>query len=70
MGAAVGDPPRPAGRLSREEAEIVRQARDDVRLHGVVRAQGYFLGRPGPLAAAASLCRRPTSSEPLEPELP
>jgi DNA-binding IclR family transcriptional regulator len=40
MGGAVGDAPRPAGRLSREEGEIVRLARDDVRRHGVVRAEG------------------------------
>jgi EAL domain-containing protein (putative c-di-GMP-specific phosphodiesterase class I) len=41
-----------------------------LRALGVVRAQGYFLGRPAPLAAAAALCRRPTASEPVEPELP
>jgi DNA-binding IclR family transcriptional regulator len=40
MSGAVGDEPRPAGRLSRDEADIVRQARDDVRRHGVVRAEG------------------------------
>jgi DNA-binding IclR family transcriptional regulator len=50
MSGAVGDAPRPAGRLSREEAEIVRQARDDIRRHGVVRAEG----RPIPSVNAFS----------------
>jgi DNA-binding IclR family transcriptional regulator len=50
MGGAVGDAPRPAGRLSREEGEIVRQAREDVRRHGVVRAEG----RPIPSVNAFS----------------
>lgn len=50
MGSAVGDAPRPAGRLSREEGEIVRQAREDVRRHGVVRAEG----RPIPSVNAFS----------------
>src|SRR5678815_1319558 len=49
-GGAVGDSPRPAGRLSREEGEIVRQAREDVRRHGVVRAEG----RPIPSVNAFS----------------
>jgi DNA-binding IclR family transcriptional regulator len=49
-GSAVGDSPRPAGRLSREEGEIVRQAREDVRRHGVVRAEG----RPIPSVNAFS----------------
>ena len=49
-GSAVGDAPRPAGRLSREEGEIVRQAREDVRRHGVVRAEG----RPIPSVNAFS----------------
>ena len=30
---------------------------------GVTRAQGYFLGRPGPLSTAALLCRRPMTSD-------
>ena len=50
MSGAVGDAPRPAGRLSREETEIVRQAREDVRQHGVVRAEG----RPIPSVNAFS----------------
>jgi DNA-binding IclR family transcriptional regulator len=50
MSGAVGDEPRPASRFSREEAEIVRQARDDVRRHGVVRAEG----RPIPSVNAFS----------------
>jgi EAL domain-containing protein (putative c-di-GMP-specific phosphodiesterase class I) len=29
---------------------------------GIMRAQGYFLGRPAPLASAAALCRRPSAS--------
>jgi EAL domain-containing protein (putative c-di-GMP-specific phosphodiesterase class I) len=29
---------------------------------GVMRAQGYFLGRPAPLTTAATLCRRPAPS--------
>jgi EAL domain-containing protein (putative c-di-GMP-specific phosphodiesterase class I) len=29
---------------------------------GVMRAQGYFLGRPAPLATAAMLCRRPSAA--------
>jgi len=29
---------------------------------GVTRAQGYFLGRPAPLAHAVTLCRRPAQS--------
>ena len=29
-----------------------------LRALGVMRAQGYFLGRPAPLATAAALCRR------------
>ena len=38
-----------------------------LRALGVMRAQGYFLGRPAPLANAASLCRRPsTASESVE----
>ena len=38
-----------------------------LRALGVMRAQGYFLGRPTLLAGAASLCRRPSSSDtPLE----
>jgi EAL domain-containing protein (putative c-di-GMP-specific phosphodiesterase class I) len=41
-----------------------------LRALGVTRAQGYFLGRPAPLAAAATLCRRPAVAEPVEPELP
>jgi EAL domain-containing protein (putative c-di-GMP-specific phosphodiesterase class I) len=41
-----------------------------LRALGITRAQGYFLGRPAPLAAAATLCRRPVSNEPVEPELP
>jgi EAL domain-containing protein (putative c-di-GMP-specific phosphodiesterase class I) len=41
-----------------------------LRALGVVRAQGYFLGRPAPLAAAATLCRRPSAAESVEPELP
>jgi EAL domain-containing protein (putative c-di-GMP-specific phosphodiesterase class I) len=34
-----------------------------LRALGVMRAQGYFLGRPAPLATAATLCRRPASAE-------
>ena len=30
-----------------------------LRTLGIMRAQGYFLGRPVPLAHAATLCRRP-----------
>jgi EAL domain-containing protein (putative c-di-GMP-specific phosphodiesterase class I) len=38
-----------------------------LRSLGVIRAQGYFLGRPVPLAVAANLCRRPsTSNETVE----
>ncbi|HYC48950.1 MAG TPA: EAL domain-containing protein [Burkholderiales bacterium] len=33
-----------------------------LRALGVMRAQGYFLGRPGPLSTAANLCRRPATS--------
>ena len=33
-----------------------------LRALGVMRAQGYFLGRPAPLATAAALCRRYTRS--------
>jgi EAL domain-containing protein (putative c-di-GMP-specific phosphodiesterase class I) len=33
-----------------------------LRALGVMRAQGYFLGRPAPLATAATLCRRPAAS--------
>lgn len=47
---AVGDEPRRSGKLSRDELAIVRQAREDVRLHGVVRAQG----RPIPSVNAFS----------------
>lgn len=50
MSGAVGDPPRRAGKLSREEAEVVRQAREDVRRHGIVRAEG----RPIPSVNAFS----------------
>jgi DNA-binding IclR family transcriptional regulator len=50
MQGAIGDAPRPAGKLSREEADIVRQARDDVRRHGAVRAEG----RPIPSVNAFS----------------
>ena len=38
-----------------------------LRLLGVMRAQGYFLGRPTTLAAAAALCRRSLpATEPIE----
>ena len=38
-----------------------------LRALGVMRAQGYFLGRPAPLSMASSLCRRPTpASESIE----
>lgn len=57
---------------SRVIAEGVETAPElkTLRALGVMHAQGYFLGRPAPLAAAATLCRRPTSSEPVESELP
>ena len=34
-----------------------------LRLLGVTRAQGYFLGKPSPLAAAVLLCRRNAAAE-------
>lgn len=41
-------------------AEGVETAGELKALHalGITRAQGYFLGRPAPLASAAALCRR------------
>jgi EAL domain-containing protein (putative c-di-GMP-specific phosphodiesterase class I) len=36
---------------------------------GVTKAQGYFLGRPAALAAAAALCRTRAEGEELEPAL-
>jgi DNA-binding IclR family transcriptional regulator len=50
MSGAVGDAPRRPARLSRDEIEIVRQAREDVGKHGVVRAEG----RPIPSVNAFS----------------
>lgn len=43
-------------------AEAVETAAElkALRALGVMQAQGYFLGRPSPLATAASLCRRPS----------
>ena len=38
-----------------------------LRALGVTKAQGYFLGRPAPLATAAGLCRRPTPQPVDEP---
>ncbi len=40
MAGALGDPARPAVQLTPQEEGLVRQAREDVRLHGVVRAEG------------------------------
>jgi DNA-binding IclR family transcriptional regulator len=37
---ALGDAPRPGSPLTKEEQGLVQQARDDVRMHGVVRAEG------------------------------
>lgn len=37
---AVGDTPRRNAKLAREDAEVVRLAREDIRQHGVVRAEG------------------------------
>jgi EAL domain-containing protein (putative c-di-GMP-specific phosphodiesterase class I) len=34
-----------------------------LRALGITRAQGYFLGRPVPLAAAATLCRHSAQRE-------
>jgi len=45
-------------------AEAVETAAElkALRTLGITQAQGYFLGRPSPLATAASLCRRPSPS--------
>ncbi|WP_310734658.1 IclR family transcriptional regulator [Azohydromonas caseinilytica] len=40
MAGALGDPARPGAALTREEEALVQQAREDVRQHGVVRAEG------------------------------
>jgi DNA-binding IclR family transcriptional regulator len=40
MAGALGDTPRPSARLTKEEQGLVQEARDDVRMHGVVRAEG------------------------------
>jgi EAL domain-containing protein (putative c-di-GMP-specific phosphodiesterase class I) len=50
-------------------AEGVESANElkTLRMLGVMRAQGYFLGRPTALGAAAALCRRTSpATEPIE----
>ncbi len=50
MAGALGDEPLRARRLGKAEVEALRQAREDVRRHGVVRSQG----RPIPSVNAFS----------------
>jgi DNA-binding IclR family transcriptional regulator len=40
IAGALGDPPVKSRRLTKEDADLLREARADIRAHGVVRAEG------------------------------
>ena len=56
IAGALGDPPAQPRKLTKEETELLRRAREDVRLHGVVRAEGRPIPGINAFSAAGLDC--------------